>query len=252
MKINFKKTKRFTLIELLVVIAIIGILASLLLPALSKAREAGRQAVCLSNEKQQFLGFYTYMNDFEGFIPGKEDCVDTAPSSFGNIDNRWMFMSSDKPGFAGAYLSNFFDSDANLAGFHRSDTPKQGLGSILDCPTLKRGMARSNGDAYDNPYDYGLDIQPGTHGVTDSSGNFISLNKNSLNCLAMVKKPAKEAMVADWGWGILKQWSWYDANTGVLSKHNGTSNNILFWDGHAKNTPRSMVPVSKPEDFWSE
>ena len=49
--------KKFTLIELLVVIAIIGILMSLLLPSLSKARAVTKEAVCKSNQKQVYLGY---------------------------------------------------------------------------------------------------------------------------------------------------------------------------------------------------
>jgi prepilin-type N-terminal cleavage/methylation domain-containing protein/prepilin-type processing-associated H-X9-DG protein len=66
----------FTLIELLVVIAIIAVLASLLLPALARAKAQGRKAVCISNYRQMQIAWQLYINDEADRLPDNDAAED--------------------------------------------------------------------------------------------------------------------------------------------------------------------------------
>jgi len=85
----------FTLIELLVVIAIIAILAALLLPALSKAKQRGTEAACLSNQKQLAVAWQLYFQDFNDRIVGFETGSEPPGPTPDSWDWRFGYQSSN-------------------------------------------------------------------------------------------------------------------------------------------------------------
>jgi len=74
--------RAFTLIELLVVIAVIGILAALLMPALSRAKESGRGAACISNLRQIGLAIQLYIQENNNRLPTINDQFPGVTNSF--------------------------------------------------------------------------------------------------------------------------------------------------------------------------
>lgn len=114
--------RAFTLVELLVVIAIIALLAALLLPALARAKDSGRKAVCLSNLRQIGLAIHGYAQDNDGKIPyGPKAPPFTSPAEFypsTGSPTSLLSLRSGAPVALGLLLKD-----------HLAQTPK-----VLFCP----------------------------------------------------------------------------------------------------------------------
>jgi prepilin-type processing-associated H-X9-DG protein/prepilin-type N-terminal cleavage/methylation domain-containing protein len=130
---NMRKP-RFTLIELLVVIAIIAILASMLMPALSQAREKAKQAVCTGNLKQIFVGgILGYADDYDGWLPTFRH----AGTSY------WPKL-----------LADYLNIGVNCATLPHGVDQAKAHSTIYACPADNRELTAGNGQSW-APTSYG-------------------------------------------------------------------------------------------------
>ena len=156
------KRTMFTLIELLVVIAIIAILAAMLMPALSKAREAARASNCMSNLKGNALAANMYVNAFNGYFITYYQNLQNVPLPGGGTytGNSWAdvlyltkfvaYSSKDLAGPSGVMPRHGkLDSNGNLvdAGIAATDV------ATIDADAVEGNIAEFDGNG--NPVDSG-------------------------------------------------------------------------------------------------
>jgi prepilin-type N-terminal cleavage/methylation domain-containing protein len=232
-----KKTQNFTLIELLVVIAIIAILASMLLPALGKARENVKKIACVNNLKQIALGFVGYSSDYNDYALPIQMPWNSVPGTA----NRWhSFLVLDKYISIGAIPCDGSGDEAPTVGFHAL----KGNVSIFRCPS------DSSAADYSSIVEVGAD----NGGCSYIPNYAVMRNSSPPYKMTQFKKPSQQIFMSE----KAGDKAYYGASPAYANqvpdrleaRHNGRINSP-FIDSHAESLDFNIIGnPADPESYW--
>lgn len=216
----------FTLIELLVVIAIIAILASMLLPSLSKAREISKQANCQNNLKQIATGIYSYTTDYKDSYPTHRE----APLSGAYWPGILCENQYTKPKSYVCTSRNFTNSSY-----------------LQDYQKLKNGTASVKSDLAFTFVDYGYNYCSLSFNWDTTGTSILDPARTS-----EIKRPSKtvlagEVSSADRKTGFIAAYADYNASQPVIYPMHGRSTAVAWCDGHV-----AIVKSIGTGEVWSQ